>query len=65
MLVKKSAVQEGPQGSITVNTLVSDYKTFGGVKVPTKIVNDLGMMKFEITFSDVKVNSGLKAEDIK
>ena len=65
LLVKKSAVQEGPQGSITVNTLVSDYKTFGGVKVPTKIVNDLGMMKFEITFSDVKVNSGLKAEDIK
>ena len=65
LLVKKTTVVEAPQGSITVNVLMSDYKPFNGVQLPTKVVNDMGMMKFEINFTDVKVNSGLKAEDIK
>lgn len=65
LLVKKTSVQEGPQGSMNVSSFVGDYKAFNGVQIPTKIVNDLGMMKFEIKFTDVKVNSGLKAEDIK
>lgn len=65
LLVKKTQVQESPMGSMTVNTYVSDYKPFGGVMIPTRIVNDLGQMKIEIKFDDVKVNSGLKAEDIK
>jgi len=65
LLVKKTSVQEGPQGSMPVSSFVGDYKAFNGVQIPTKIVNDLGMMKFEIKFTDVKVNSGLKAEDIK
>jgi hypothetical protein len=73
-MVKKLTVQESPQGnggavgtpqSFVVTSYLSDYKTVNGVKFPTKIVNDLGMMKLEINFSDVKVNSGLKAEDIK
>jgi predicted Zn-dependent peptidase len=65
LLVKKSSVQEGPMGSMTVNVSILDYKKFGGVMIPTRIVNDLGMMKIDIKFDDVKVNSGLKAEDIK
>lgn len=65
MLVKKTMVQEGPMGAVTINTTVTGYKPFNGVQIPTRIVNDLGMMKFDIQFSDVKVNSGLKAEDIK
>lgn len=65
LLVKKTLVQETPMGSVTVSSFVSDYKPFNGVMIPTKIVNDLGQMKFDITFDDVKVNSGLKAEDIK
>jgi predicted Zn-dependent peptidase len=65
LLVKKTSVQEGPQGSATVSSIVTDYKAFNGVQIPTRIVNDLGGMKFEIRFTDIKVNSGLKAEDIK
>jgi zinc protease len=65
LLVKKLTVQESPQGSMTITSTVSDYKTFNGVKIPTRIVNDMGMMKFDIKFDDVKVNTGLKAEDIK
>jgi hypothetical protein len=33
--------------------------------IPTRIVNDMGMMKIDIKFDEVKVNSGLKPEDIK
>lgn len=65
LLVKKSMVQESPMGSMTVSTGVMDYKTFNGVKLPTRIVNDLGQIKIDIKFDDVKVNSGLKVEDIK
>lgn len=65
LLVKRVSVQETPQGSMTISTIISGYKPFGGIQFPTKIVNDLGMMKLEINFSDVKINSGLKAEDVK
>lgn len=65
LLVKKSMVQEGPMGSVTVNTTITDYKPFNGVMIPTRIINDLGSMKIDIKFDDVKMNSGLKAEDIK
>jgi predicted Zn-dependent peptidase len=65
LLVKKVAVQETPQGSMTITTLVSGYKPVAGIQFPSKIVNDLGMMKIEVNFNDVKVNSGLKADDIK
>ena len=64
LLVKKTAMQEGPQGNMPVSTLFSDYKSFNGVQVPTKISLDVGI-KIDIKFDDVKINSGLKAEDIK
>ncbi|MDQ3277347.1 MAG: hypothetical protein M3Q06_03415, partial [Bacteroidota bacterium] len=65
VLVKKTSVLESPQGSLTVSAVLSNYKPFNGVQFPTKVVNDMGMMQFEIIFNDVKVNTGLKAEDIK
>lgn len=65
LLIKRVSVQETPQGSMTISTIISGYKPFGGIQFPAKIVNDLGMMKLEINFSDVKINSGLKAEDVK
>lgn len=65
LLVKKTQTQEGPMGAVTINSTVADYKAFNGVQIPTRIVNDLGMVKFELLFNDIKVNSGLKPEDIK
>ncbi|HYO21944.1 MAG TPA: pitrilysin family protein, partial [Flavisolibacter sp.] len=65
LLVKKVAVQETPQGNMTITTVLSGYKPVNGILFPGKLINDLGMMKVEVNFNDVKVNSGLKAEDIK
>jgi hypothetical protein len=64
--VKQTTTQEGgPTGPMTINTTIGDYKSFSGVQIPTRIGMDLGMMKFDIKFNEVKVNAGLKAEDIK
>ena len=63
--VKRTSTQEGPQGKMVISTIIGDYKSFNGVQMPTKMIVDQGPMKIEIKFSDVKVNSGLKAEDIK
>jgi zinc protease len=64
--VKTSSVRDaGPMGQITIQTSFSDYKPFNGVQIPTHVVVDLGQFKQDITFKDVKVNSGLKADDIK
>lgn len=64
--VKQILIQDGgPMGQVTITKTLSDYKTFNGVQIPTHIQSDLGMMKIDIKFNDVKVNTGLKAEDIK
>jgi predicted Zn-dependent peptidase len=55
----------GPAGKVKINMYYSDYKPFNGVQVPTTMVLDQGPLKIEMTFKEVKINSGLKAEDIK
>lgn len=64
--VKQSLTQEGPGGQqMMINISIGDYKAFNGVQIPTNILTDLGMMKIDVKFNDVKVNTGLKAEDVK
>ncbi len=64
--VKSSAVRDaGPMGKITIQTYFMDYKPYNGVQVPTHILADLGQFKQDITFKDIKVNSGLKEADLK
>lgn len=64
--VKNSTVEDaGPAGKVTVMVYFSDYKTFNNVQIPTKIMMDQGPLKIDVNFKDIKVNSGLKADDIK
>jgi zinc protease len=65
LLVKNIVTQETPQGKAVVTTYTSNYKAFNDVKIATKIVIDYGQYKIDVTMNDVKVNQGLKAEDIK
>jgi predicted Zn-dependent peptidase len=64
--LKDVAVQEGPQGETAVTNLLSDYREVNGVMVPyeMKVVGSMPMpmtMKVE----EVKINSGLTAEEFK
>jgi predicted Zn-dependent peptidase len=55
----------GPMGKLSVTTKYTDYKEYNGVKIPTRILIDAGMLKQEISITDVKVNQGLKTSDLK
>ncbi len=64
--VKSSTMKDaGPGGKITVQSYFTDYRIYNGLQLPTHVVVDLGQFKQDIVFKDIKVNSGLKAEDIK
>jgi predicted Zn-dependent peptidase len=63
--LKTSAERETPMGQLTIQTYFKKYDEWKDVKIPTKIFVDLGRFTQEINIAEVKVNSGLKAEDIK
>ena len=63
--VKQTQMTEGPGGTkVPVSTILSDYKSFGGVQFPTTIIIDQGV-KITVTMKDIKINTGLKTENLK
>lgn len=63
LLVAQVATQESPMGSNQVTTLLSEYREFGGVRMPTRIVQDLGAMQQVITIDAVEFG-GVTAADV-
>jgi hypothetical protein len=47
------------------NRVAEDYKPFNGIQIPTTVLVDQGQLKINMNFKEIKINSGLKAEDIK
>ena len=66
LLAKVATTQEVPgRGSVTQQQFFKDYKSIGGVQIANEEVLDLGQFKLNVKYSDIKVNQGLKAEDLK
>lgn len=65
MRVKEAKTEESPQGKVTTSITTSEFKIYNGVKLPVKQVFDAGAFKLNIDIKDVKVNQGLKLEDLK
>lgn len=65
LLVKTAKSQEGPTGTVTQQQFYNNYKDINGVKLPTTSIIDMGQLKVNIEFKDIKVNQGLKATDLK
>ncbi len=65
LLVKNSFTADSPQGKAVVTTYSSGYKAFNGVQVATKIIIDYGQFKINLDITDVKINQGLKVDDLK
>lgn len=63
--VKEARTQDGPTGKVTLQIITNEYKTFNGVKLPVKQLFDAGAFKLVIDITDVKVNQGLKTDDLK
>jgi zinc protease len=62
--VKSTHVEDAPQGKMTLYTTSSNYKAFSGILVPTEGVAFVGV-KITMTITDVKINTGLKVDDLK
>lgn len=63
--VKETRTQESPAGKLNITISNTEYKTVNGVKLPIKQTLDTGQFKINIEISDLKVNQGLKMEDLK
>ena len=60
--VKHSTVAVSPMGEVPVEAVVSGYKDFGGVLVPTKQIQKAAGQEFVITIENIKVNEELPAD---
>jgi predicted Zn-dependent peptidase len=66
LLVKITESQEVPgQGTLTQQQYYNSYKLVNGVQIATEELMDMGQMKINIKYTDIKANQGLKAADLK
>lgn len=63
--VKEVRTQDGPAGKSLVQVSITEYKTVNAVKLPVKQLVDAGQFKINIEISDIKINQGLKLDDLK
>lgn len=62
LLVGQVATQESPMGSNLVTTYLSDYRDFGGVRMPTRMVGDLGAIQQVVTIQSVETGPEVVAD---
>ena len=66
LLVKTSKSEEVPgRGTMTQQQFYTGYQTVNGVQISSEQLIDMGQMKINIKYSDIKVNQGLKTSDMK
>jgi zinc protease len=64
--VKEVRTQDGgPAGKITQSVTTLAYKTYNGVQLPVKQLLEVTQIKLDFDITDVKVNTGLKLDDLK
>ena len=66
LLVKTSKSEEVPgQGTMTQQQFYTGYQTVNGVQISSEQLIDMGQMKINVKYTDIKVNQGLKTSDLK
>jgi hypothetical protein len=55
LLIATEAQQESPMGTIQVTTRMTDFREFGGVKMPTRMVQEMMGMQQVMTISSVEL----------
>lgn len=56
LIVKRTVIASSPMGDVPAEMYISDYKDFGGVLNPTKMVQKIAGQEFTITIDSVKTN---------
>jgi len=62
LAVKSIATVENQMGEVEVEMRVSDYKDFGGVKMPSKMTQKAAQQEITMTISNVQVNEAIPPE---
>jgi hypothetical protein len=62
LAVKTQTKAVTQMGEMEVEATVSDYKVFGGVKIPTKTVQKAAGQEFVVTLDNVKINESLPVD---
>jgi hypothetical protein len=62
LLVKTTLTAVSQMGEVPVESAVSDYKTFDGILVPTKVRQKAAGQEFTITIQSVKANAEIPAD---
>ena len=66
LLVKTSRSEEVPgRGTATQQQYYTGYKVVNGVQIASEQLIDMGQMKINIKYTDIKINQGLKTSDLK
>ena len=60
--VKLTTVANTQMGDIPVEMIASDYKDFGGILEPTKVIQKAGPQEFTMTLERVEVNPAIPPE---
>jgi hypothetical protein len=64
LLTGKSSTIEANGQTMVQTTYLSDYKEFGGIKIPSKITMNMGM-EMEFNLVDAKINEGVSDSDFE
>jgi hypothetical protein len=66
LLVKTSKSQEVPgRGVVTQQEFYNAYKSVNGILLATEQIIDMGQLKINVKYTDIKANQGLKTADLK
>jgi hypothetical protein len=53
------------RGTMTQQQFYNAYQTVNGIQIPTEMLIDMGQMKINVKYTDIKMNQGLKTSDLK
>ena len=63
--VKLTTVASTQMGDIPVEVIASDYKNFGGILEPAKVIQKAGPQEFTMTLERVEVNPAIPPRDVR
>ena len=66
LLVKTAVSQEVPgRGTVTQQQYYNGYKSVNGIQIASEEIIDMGQMKINVKYTEIKANQGLKVTDLK
>jgi hypothetical protein len=50
---------------VTQQQFYNAYQTVNGIQLASEMIIDMGAMKINVKYTDIKLNQGLKTSDLK